>query len=151
MDRKHLKWKRFKGIGALTGAILVLFFIMGFCYAGGRPAELAVAVLFSVSAAVACGLTAGLRMNVWLSLMGLGILIGIGSSFSYFFGLDFEGRFIVGVVTVVYFTALGIIAGAMFEFIRFIHHLTYGRSAGDYPSQKADGGDIAENEITDNL
>ncbi|HTM68990.1 MAG TPA: hypothetical protein VL426_06875, partial [Candidatus Binatia bacterium] len=125
-------------VSAATAAVLL---------AGRSADDASVPVWYFPLFALAAGLLAAAfhsrRLRFLLGGLIFGLVVGALSSLA-FFGQPVEGLAFMVSATVTFYAVLCLAAGAFFEFVLFLHHLTHGRKPASY-GKPAPGGPAARN------
>lgn len=113
-------------LGGAAFAAGAVIFGLGAPHAAGRPNLLASAAVLSVAAPC---MFVGLRLRHWKAWsygVLLGYAVGMADAATLLGAEAVDRGYEIALMTVLFFTGLGFMAGAVAEFIRFLHYLSHG-------------------------
>ncbi|MDD5251710.1 MAG: hypothetical protein PHT12_03690 [Patescibacteria group bacterium] len=120
-------------VGAFVEATGLITVIVGYFLRGGNVWLLTSGVIGSVVVGSLAWTFMARRFRLLLAGLVGGAVIGAISAWQLLWYEPFERQFFVAVVTLAFYPALGLIFGAIAEFISLIHYLVHGQPINRYP------------------
>ena len=129
-----MKLEQFKKItarrlGLTMAAVPAVVLVGGHLHCGQGWAQLGLALFVPAAAGAAAGLMWRYRLYGWVGGTICGLLVGTLASLQLLLGEAFVQECFVSQATFLFFLALGLLLGAIAEFIRLLHHIVHAHEA----------------------
>lgn len=142
--------KRLLYSAVIVAAAPVGVFLVGFVSAGGTLAHAALTFGSVLAFALAAGLMFAYDRKFFFTGTVMGFVVGTLFGADLLFEVPFEDQFAVSAMTMMFFVVLGVVLGAIAEFIHLLHHAVHGgriehcvTDTDDEPESEEEEGTVA--------